>query len=131
MKTTVYKYIGLLLLISAITLVTATDAPQLTDEQKELAINGIKAYDEVRDAGISQDGEKLSLALFVNYATNEAAAKDLGDSFVRMVKSFSSDTPPEKEIGPGIYSYLIGVYYPDQTQVALGAKCSSCRSITW
>lgn len=94
-------------------------------------IYSIKTYDEVQDAAIVQDGDKLSLALIVGYATNEETAKELGDSFVRMVKSSCGDTPPEKEIGPGIYTYLIGVFYPDESEVVSGAKCGMCRSIYW
>lgn len=131
MKTITLETLILLLLILPITLAIAEDVPQLTDEQKDLAIMGIKGYDEVQDAAIVQDGEKLSLALIVGYATNEETAKDLGDSFVRMVKSSSGDTPPGKEIGPGIYTYLIGVFYPDKSEVISGAKCGMCKSIYW
>lgn len=131
MKTISLVTLILLLLILPITLATAKDVPQLTDEQKELAIMGIKVYDEVQDAAIVQDGERLSLALIVGYATNEETAKELGDSFVRMVKSSSGDTPPGKEIGSGIYTYLIGVFYPDESEVASGAKCGTCESIYW
>lgn len=121
----------LLLLILPITLAAAADAPQLTDEQKELPIMNIKVYDEVQDAAIEQDGNILSLALIVEYATNEETAKDLGDSFVRMVKSTNGDTPPGKEIGSGIYTYYIGVFYPDESEVISGAKCGMCESIYW
>ena len=131
MKTITLVTLILLLLILPITLAIAKDVPQLTDDQKELAIIGIKVYDEVQDAAIIQDGERLSLALMVGYATNEETAKDLGDSFVRMVKSSCGDTPPGKEIGPGIYTYLIGVFYPDKSEVISGAKCGMCESIYW
>lgn len=121
----------LLVLIFLITPAISGDAPQLTDEQKELAIMNIKVYDEIEDAAIVQEDNKLSLALIVGYATNEDKAKDLGDSFVRMVKSSSGDTPPGKDIGPGIYTYYIGVFYPDETEVVSGAKCGMCKSIYW
>jgi hypothetical protein len=121
----------LLSLIFSIALAIAEDVPQVTDEQKELAIMGIKTYDEVQDAAIVQDEKTLSLALIVGYATNEETAKELGDSFVRMVKSNSGDTPPGKEIGSGIFTYYIGVYYPDKSEVVSGAKCGMCKSIYW
>jgi hypothetical protein len=120
-----------LLIMPCIAVPALAAVPQLTDEQKELAISSIEGYSEVQDAAINQDGKQLSLAIIVGYATNEETAKDLGDSFVRLVKSFGPEDTPEKEIGPGLYDYLIGVYYPDKSQVALGAKCSSCRKITW
>jgi hypothetical protein len=124
-------YISMALVLLVLAVPALAGVPQLTDEQKELAISSIKGYTEVQDAAIQQDGKQLSLAIIVGYATNEETAKDLGDSFVRLVKSFSPEDAPQKEIGPGIYDYLVGVYYPDKTQVALGAKCSSCRKITW
>jgi len=107
------------------------ETPQLTEEQKGLAISSIESYPEVQDAAIQQDGTQLSLAIIVGYATNEETAKDLGDSFVRLVKTFGPEEDPQKEIGPGLYDYLIGVYYPNKVQVAFGAKCSGCRKITW
>lgn len=131
MKTVTLIIFMLLALILPITPGIAKDVPQLTDEQKELAISSIEGYSEVQDAAINQDGKQLSLAIVVGYATNKETAKDLGDSFVRLVKSFGPEDNPEKEIGPGLYDYLIGVYYPDKSQIALGAKCSSCRKITW
>jgi hypothetical protein len=124
-------YISMALVLLVLAVPALAGVPQLTDEQKELAISSIKGYTEVQDAAIQQDGKQLSLAIIVGYATNEETAKDLGDSFVRFVKSFGPEDAPQKEIGPGIYDYLVGVYYPDKTQVALGAKCSSCRKITW
>jgi hypothetical protein len=105
--------------------------PQLTEDEKELAITSIEGYTEVQDAAITQDGDQLSLALIVGYSTNEETAKDLGDSFVRLVKTFGPEEAPGKEIGPGLYYYLIGVYYPDGSLVAMGAKCPSCSKITW
>ncbi|OPY56979.1 MAG: hypothetical protein A4E51_00218 [Methanosaeta sp. PtaU1.Bin055] len=103
----------------------------LTEEQKELAITSIEGYTEVQDAAITQDGDQLSLAIIVPYGTNEETAKDLGDSFVRLVKTFGPEEAPGKEIGPGIYDYLVGVYYPNGDTVALGAKVSNARAIHW
>lgn len=65
---------------------TSKEVPLLTTEQKELAISSIENNGMVQDAAITQDGKKLSLALIVGYATNEATAKDLGDGFVRLVE---------------------------------------------
>jgi outer membrane murein-binding lipoprotein Lpp len=133
------KYTSFVVMMTAVLAVVlaagCTSAPekvsQLTVEQKELAISQIKHNTMVQDAAITQDGKHLSLAIIVEYATNEETAKDLGDSFLRLVKTFGPEDAPQKEIGPGIYDYLVGVYYPDKTQVALGAKCSSCRKIAW
>ena len=83
------------------------------------------------DAAISQDGRDLSLVLVVAYATNERYAKQLGENFVRMLKSLSQDDPPGQSIGTGIYNYLVGVYLPNGDRVALGAKARTSDRITW
>ena len=122
--------------VLAITLLVVSCAPtapppEISDDAKNMAISVIKDYPLVRDAAIIQDGRKLSLVIIVSYATSEEHAKELGDNFVRLVKTFSEDEPPKKEIGEGIYDYLIGVYYPNEEEVALGAKVSFSPHITW
>lgn len=105
--------------------------PQLTAQEKQMAIDTIKEYKEVRDAAVSQDGDTLSLVVIVGYGTSKERAKEMGDNFVRLVKTFSKDESPEKEIGEGIYDYIIGVYYPNEKELVLGAKSSIARNITW
>ena len=73
----------------------------------------------------------LFLSLLFCWSTSEKYGKELGDNFVRLVKTFSPDDPPGKEIGEGIYNYIIGVYYPDESELALGAKVSYADHITW
>jgi hypothetical protein len=51
----------------------------------------------------------FSKHLIANAAINEEYAKELADSLVRMVKTFSEDESPGKEIGTGICNYLVGV----------------------
>lgn len=51
----------------------------------------------------------MNLVIIANAAINEEYAKELADSFVRIVKTFSEDESPGKEIGAGIYNYLVGV----------------------
>lgn len=106
-------------------------APPLTETQKSLAIETIKDYPRVRDAAVVQDGSDLTLAIIVDYATSEEYAKELGDNFVRLVKTFSEDESPHKRIGKGIYNYLVGVYYPNEELVVMGAKSSTSDHITW
>ena len=48
-----------------------------------------------------------------------------------MTKSLGPDRSPGKEIGRGTYDYLIGVYYPSERQVALGAKSRVAERISW
>ena len=100
---------------------------------KDFVLQEIKYRSLVDDAAIGQDNCNLSLAIIVSPATNEAYAKELGDYFIRLTKSFAPGSPPpSKEIGKGVYDYLIGVYvaYTDK-EIALGAKASNARWITW
>ena len=85
----------------------------------------------VMDAAISQDGRNLSLVLVVNAAASEEYAKEVGDNFVRLVKTFGPEEAPSGEVGAGIYDYLIGVYTPSEKRIALGAKVSFATRITW
>ena len=94
-------------------------------------MSSIKAYPEVRDAAVSQKGDQLSLVLVVRFATNTQRAKTLGENFVRLTKSLGPDSSPGKEIGKGTYDYVIGVYYPNERQVALGAKARTAERISW
>lgn len=105
--------------------------PQVTAQEKKMAIDMIKGYEEVTDAAISQKNETLSLVVFVEYGTSKEKAKEMGDNFVRLVKTFTKDISPEKEIGEGIYDYIIGVYYPNQKEIVIGAKSTIGRNITW
>ena len=85
----------------------------------------------VREAAIRQEGNEFSLVLIVNAAINEDHARQLGDNFVRMVKTFSDDDPPGQTIGTGKYDYLIGIYTATEEQVALGAKSRISDRISW
>lgn len=105
--------------------------PQVTAQEKQMAIDMIKEYEEVKDAAISQENETFSLVVIVEYGTSKVQAREMGDNFVRLVKTFTQDISPEKEIGEGIYDYIIGVYYPNQKEIATGAKSSIGGNITW
>ncbi len=85
----------------------------------------------VRDAAITQEGHKFSLAIVVNYAVSEEYARELGDNFVRLTKTLGPDDRPSKEIGQGKYDYLVGVYRSNEQEVVLGAKDRNARRITW
>lgn len=105
--------------------------PTLTEAEKNCAIVQITGDALVQDAAVTQGGRQLSLVLIVDYATSEAYAKELGDRFVRLVKSCGPEPAPSQDIGEGTFDYLIGVYYPDVTLIAMGAKVSSSEYITW
>ena len=105
--------------------------PIITEMQKTNAVNTVMGNPEVKEAAITQRGRVLSLAVIVNGGTSKARAKDIGDGFVRLVKTFSNEVNPGKEIGRGIYDYLIGVYYSGKVEVVSGAKASNARRIMW
>lgn len=104
----------------------------LSESAKDLAIGVITGYDEVLDAAISQDGRDLSLVVIVGCATSEEVAKNLGDNFVRLVKTFGPELAPTgTEIGKGDFDYLVGVYCGNERKLAQGAKVRNAGNITW
>lgn len=106
--------------------------PEITGKQMKVAIAEIMAgNEEVRGVGYSQEGKELSLDVSVDYTTSEERAKEIGDSFVRLVKTYGPDTAPSKEIGKGILDYLVTVKYPSGEPVVIGAKVSSADHVTW
>lgn len=128
--------LALVMLFAGLWLVVgcSSDGPQpsLTGQQKTAAINQITALDEVVDAFIEQPNKKtLSLAVTVNFGTSKDRARDVGESFVRMVKSLGPDNAPGQQIGSGIYDYEITVLYPDRTTVVQGSKVQGVTRISW
>ena len=105
--------------------------PTLSESAKDLAIDEIMGYPQVLGAAIGQDGTSLTLAVVVAFGSAESAAKDVGDDFVRVVKSFGPESAPAKEIGKGEFDYLVTVVYPDKTVIVRGAKVSNSARITW
>jgi len=121
----------LMVILLAISCGPSAPPPQITEEQINLAVQGIKEYPDVQDAAVHQEGKELSLVVIVDYGTSEKGAKELGDNFVRMVKTFGPEPAPSKEIGEGMFDYMIGVAYPNEEMVAIGAKVSFADHITW
>lgn len=103
----------------------------LQAEAKQLAIMTIEQEVEVIEAAIGQSGKDLSLALVVMPGTDRPRAQNLGDNFVRLVKTFGPEDPPSKEIGRGTFHYLITVATPDEKIIAQGAKVSFSPRLTW
>ena len=113
---------------------TSTSEPTreaLTNSLASAITRGIEEEQDVLDAAIVQDGAKIRLVLVVPYRTSEARARNLADNFVRMAKSTLRDGGVEKRIGRGGYDYLVGVYYPNEEQVLMGAKARSSDRISW
>lgn len=105
--------------------------PETLKMRLQMAVNVIKGYDMVRDAAYSRDGDTYSLAIIVDYAASEEYAKELGERFVRGIKSFGDDFPPDIEIGKGKYNYIISVFYPSKKEIVTGAKVTVATKITW
>ena len=99
--------------------------------RRDMAVQVIEDYPEVREAAISHAGNEVSMAIVVDYATNEARGRELGDNFVRSYKSLSDDDSPGVKIGRGKYNYLITVVLPNEKVLAQGAKVSFADRISW
>ena len=128
------KFISFAAFLVAVTIakgVSASDCPEYPEDMKGLIVADFKREILVRDAAILQDECDLRLVLIVNAATSEDYAKDLGERFVRMTKGLGPGPGPSKQIGKGIYSYLVGVYTSSEDQLALGAKAAGARRIMW
>ena len=97
---------------------------------RDMVISTIEGYPRVRESSIGQDGNQLSLVIIVDYETDPDYSQELGENFVRMAKSFLKDGVPGKQIGRGSYDYLIGIYYPNEQKVALGAKVGDADRIS-
>ena len=109
----------------------AQSRPLISSEIKSIILTTIKDHPLVLDAALEQYDIDINLVLVVSPITNESGAKELGEDFVRLTKTLSPDTPPSRSVGFGIYDYLIGVYYPDETLVVMGAKVRSSDRISW
>ncbi len=114
------------------TVVPTPEPPKIEELTDTITANMVEGYLEVLDAAITQDGRTLSLVLVVANATSQSRAQELGDNFVRMTKSLLQDgDSPSRQIGRGEYDYLIGVYSPNEDEIAFGAKLRAADRITW
>ena len=104
--------------------------PDLSDIEAAL-YSSIKNYPEVQDAGIKASGRTISLVLVVWYSTNEARARELGESFVRMTKVLLFDGRVGPLPGRGNYSYVVMVASPDEEVLVVGAKHWRSDRIRW
>ena len=114
---------------------TPTRVPRLNEtltvRQKQQAIGTMMRKRLVNEASISQDGQRLSLGLVVRVETTRDNAQELGDNFLRLVKTFGPEALPGREIGSGIFDYEITVAYADGTRIAQGAKDANGIRIAW
>jgi len=106
-------------------------SPEITKENKRKAIQKIKEQDGVIEAVILQNDAKVKLVLTVIEATTKEQGKELGERFVRLIKTFCRDPNPNKEIGKGIYDYIVEVYYPEKKELVIGIKDRLNEFIAW
>jgi hypothetical protein len=122
------KHVGVwvfaLMLALLLTVACNGGSPSLSESAKDQAIDEILGHPEVLGAAVGQDGKKLSLAVVMAFGSAESVAKDVGDNFVRTVKTLGPEPAPSKEIGEGDFDYFVTVIYPDRTVIARGAKVS-------
>jgi len=105
--------------------------PQMTDEEMEMAMEPMRLYNEVIDVDIKQVGRKINLTILVLGRTGEAAARELGNSFIRIVKNISQDIDPDYRIGSGMYHYTVRIVFPDEVDLAVGKKFAQQSSMYW
>jgi hypothetical protein len=88
--------------------------------------------DDVTDASILRNGKKLSLVLVVKNYTTVLRARELCDSFIRLTMNrVKAENKPVEELGVSVNDYIIGVYYPDDLEIALGVKANDSIRISW
>jgi hypothetical protein len=131
-----------LLIVSAMILAGCSEepaspsiAPTVTADPsakyKDLAINGIKEITGVIDAAISDSGTSVSLLVIVESNTSISRAKELGSTFVRLLKLAGPDNNPTNELGTGLFDYLVAVVYSDNRNVVQGEKLREATGIAW
>jgi hypothetical protein len=105
--------------------------PQITEEEMEVAMEPMRLFSEVIDVEIKQNGRKIDLTILVLGRTREWAARELGDSFIRIVKNVSQDIDPDRRIGTGMYHYTVRIVYPDEVDLAVGKKFAQQSNMYW
>lgn len=129
------KRVVVTLIVSLAVLLAAGSAtagsPSISDDDKSSAVERIAKYEGVRDASVTQRGADVYLTIIVDPRVSAPYARRLGDDFVRFVKTSCNDKIPGKEVGPGIYNYLVSVYYENRKMLVMGVKAASSPRITW
>ena len=110
---------------------SATVVADASTRYRLLAIETIKNLREVLDAAISKSGDSYSLVVIVESGTSASLARDLGRTFIRLIKLAGPDDNPDNELGTGLFDYIISVVYPDESKVVQGEKLRGSIRITW
>ena len=110
---------------------TSEDKWLIDEEIAMIKLTIMLQHREVQDIAIRKEDERVSIVAIVSHSTSVEEGKRIGDNLTRMVKAHSPDHPPGKEIGKGIYDYIVGIILPNSEYLILGAKVSFSRQINW
>ncbi|TPG77699.1 hypothetical protein EEL32_22485 [Brevibacillus laterosporus] len=94
----------------------------------------MKANDQVEDAAIVVEDDRVSMVATVGSAVNEETAKSVADSFVRTLGSEAGGKSPKRDYYGEVYDYysmMVNVVGPDGKQIVSGSKVKSATSIRW
>lgn len=105
--------------------------PEIKEEEKLKVIDTLKEEDNVIEADLMQKGSKIELVITVESKTSMERAKELGESYIRLVKTFSMDINPNKKLGKGIYNYSVIVNKSKKDIIIIGIKENTAEFITW
>jgi len=109
-----------------------TAPPVLTQGEATIALAGVATSDAVIDADLTQRGRTVALSLTVRANTPPAAARALGENFVRLVKTMAATEPtPGDDLGTGGFDYVVQVNTPGDALLARGGKSTSDRALHW
>src|SRR5690606_17101790 len=70
------------------------DNHEVSEHAKKMAVEFITDDPLVKEAHIEVEGDKLTIAIFVNAAMNEERAREVGDNFVRFLNTMVDGTKP-------------------------------------
>ena len=105
----------------------------LSPEQRAAPVEAIRQQPDVLDAVVNQDeGRHLDLIVTVNPGTSGARGREIGESFLRLVKDIGPDDDPLPDrVGSGRHSYRVRILEPDGNLVTLGEKRWDQEHILW
>ncbi|WP_232696115.1 hypothetical protein [Brevibacillus daliensis] len=116
---------------------STTEKPKIaiTDEAIKNTIEYAKKFNNnVRDAAVLVEGDKVTLAATVGFATSEEAAKEVGDGIIRLLASEVDGKGPTKDYYGELYdhySLMVVVGTPDTKPIVMGAKAKGSRFLVW
>ena len=104
--------------------------PNYPEWSKAAVLQHMNESSRIYDTGIAQKDCTLTLAI-VGYTTNREIARKKGEYMLRLAKTFGPGPDPLKQIGTGIYDYVIGVFRTDGLVIEVGIKAKDAERITW